>query len=175
MSFLTYAMLASCRLSLRGSIAMNDTIAAKCNDVGIHFLTRDQPTNAATMFRSAIKYKSDYVAAHTNLALSHIILEEFDQAFPVLLNAVLLDPKNFLNHFYLGVVHTAACNYLAASDAFENVIFINPTFEPAILRSALVFLLLNETELATERFLHVSGDTVHFFENFTAVHLALRL
>jgi len=129
---------------------MNHTLAAKCNDLGIYFIKYHQLTNAATMFRSAINYKNDYVSAHTNLAFTHIALKEYDAAIPVLQKAISLDPTNFMHHFYIGLSQAETDDLDSAVKSFERSANLKPTFKPTMLRAGLALLLLNQTDAAIE-------------------------
>ena len=159
--------------------------AVKCNDKGIELLKRHQFSHAANMFRSAIDFNNEYVQAYTNLAFTHIILEEHTQAIPVLETAIRLDSTNFLNYFYFGVAHAVMKNLDLASDAFERAISLKPSFKPAIFRVGLIYLLLNDTAKAAERFNYIARDSLteaytraglqYVVLNETAIYNELRL
>ncbi len=159
--------------------------AAKCNHKGVELLKLHKFPEAANMFRSAIEFNHNYVGAYTNLAFTYIMLEDHIQAIPILETAIRLEPANFLNYFYFGVAHAVLKNLTLAIDAFENAISLKPSFKPAFFRVGLVYLLLNETVKANERFTYISRDSLveaytraglqYVVLNQTAIHNALRL
>ena len=160
--FTTWAIMTTCtrtRCALRGGVSMNDTTAAQCNDLGIQFLEINNLSDAEAMFKSAIVYKHDYVAAHTNLALTLILEEEYGYAKEVLQKAYFLDPTNLHVHFYFGMVHAAFQNLTLAVESFEHARCIDPSFKPATIRVGIVYLVLNETSTAVQTLQTAADDS----------------
>jgi tetratricopeptide (TPR) repeat protein len=79
-------------------------------------------------YKKAIDIFPDFYGPNADLAAYYILEAQPDSAFPYLLESTQLKPKEWLHHYYLGLIYFEKNNYQEALSYFDKII-ANPTLQ----------------------------------------------
>ncbi|MEM3609985.1 MAG: tetratricopeptide repeat protein, partial [Candidatus Anstonellales archaeon] len=127
---------------------MNENYVRKLLKLGNQLLEQDRYMDAVEKFREALTIDNNCAEAHNNLAVALSNLGIYWEAKFEYLQAIKLEPKNFLFHSNFGLLLVDLGFYKEAEKEFRKSIRLNPKFVEAHKNLGLTLLRLGKNDEA---------------------------
>ncbi len=104
----------------------NGQKAEEYSDQGYQYLKANKYAEAIEAFKTAIRFKPDYILVYGYLGLAYLKLDRNDEAIDTFKRALGIDPNDAVIHGGLGQAYAAARKYRESIEEIQQAIHLKP-------------------------------------------------
>ncbi|MBN1826319.1 MAG: tetratricopeptide repeat protein [Candidatus Eisenbacteria bacterium] len=118
----------------------------------------DKATDYLTRFLERGKEKEDLAIAHNRLGLIHYYTKQYQKAMTHFGEAKKLDPTDYTNDFFRGVIYAQTQNLAKAEEEFKSCLEKKPGYGDAHFQLATIYQMQYRDEEAIEQYKAAAAD-----------------